>query len=98
MQKKYGKADFVAITLSMDNVREEKNPKERDLKKLKDRNANLINFFLDEDAKVAQEKLRYQGGLPMAYVFNRQGKWKLIDEGDVPKQVEETVQRFLKEK
>src|SRR5262245_29185142 len=99
MHNKYAKDGLVAITLSLDLVREEKMPVERGLMKLKERNVEVTNFIIDEGADLLKEKLRYEGGLPMVYVFNRSGKWKLFDGDDVKYDlIEQTVRRFLDEK
>ncbi len=98
MHKKYASQGLVAITLSMDFVRSVKNPVQKGLKKLQERNASLTNLIINEDESLLAEKLRYQGGLPMVYVFNRQGKWKLFDGEINYDTIEKTVQRFLQEK
>lgn len=99
MHKKYAKEGLVAITLSLDFARDEKTPVERGLKKLRDRKVDLINYIIQESPEFLKEKLRYEGQLPMIYVFNRQGKWKLFQYEDVNYQViDQTVKRFLQEK
>ena len=99
MHKKFAKDGLVAITLSMDLVRKDvKNPRENALKLLQKHNASLINLIVDDDPELLKEKLQYQGGLPMVYVFNRQGKWKLYELEIDYEEMEKTVERFLKSK
>jgi hypothetical protein len=96
MHKKHAKDGLVAITLSMDMANKLPNAEKNALKILQKQNVILTNLMINEDKKVLEEKLQYIGGLPMVYVFNRQGKWKLF-EGEVNyDEIEKTVERFLK--
>jgi hypothetical protein len=101
MHKKYAKDGLAAISVSIDELKD--NPegtKAKVLKFLKDQQAAETNFILDEPAEVMAERLHFQL-IPCVFVFNRQGKWTQFKTGDkevTAEDIEKLVVELLKKK
>src|SRR5687768_12559317 len=104
MQEKYGKQGFVAISVSADDP-SDKEAVEAARKILRDKKMTVTNYLLDEDSSVWQEKLKVIG-VPVVYVFNREGriekKWtENPPRGEEKKRAEELdrlVEQLLQQK
>jgi hypothetical protein len=95
MHKKYAKDGLVAISVSLDELKD----KDVALKFLQSKEATFTNLLLNDKVDWS-EKLHFFAP-PCYFVFNRQGKWVQfkaedgeINYGDLEKRVRE----FLKEK
>jgi hypothetical protein len=93
MQEKYGKEKFAAVSVSLDDPKEN-GTEEKVLKFLKEKKANFANVILNEKPEVWQKKLGFDGP-PCVFVFNREGKWKKfespVEYADVEKYVAELM-------
>jgi len=80
MHKKYAKDGLVAISVSVDPLKDdegksiEAEERAKVLKFLKKTDATLTNLLLDEPRELWQERLRIVG-VPTVFVFNRAGQW-----------------------
>src|SRR5690349_8481311 len=72
MHKTYASKGLVAISVSVDSM--EDGTRDRVLKFLREQDATLTNFWLNEEQEVWQKKFR-SDFVPFVYVFNREGKW-----------------------
>lgn len=102
LHKQFAKDGLAVISVSLDDLAD--NPDEtrgRVLTFLKKQGADFTNLLLDENSKVWQEKLRFDGP-PCYYLFNRQGKWTRFSsdsKSDVDYQaMDRLVEELLKEK
>src|SRR5690349_12302946 len=97
MHKKYAEKGFAAITVALDDPKNEKT-KASLLKFLKDQNATFTNLILDEKPEVWTKKLGIQS-YPYVFVFNREGKYKRFEAGDIDEDyanIEKLVVEWLK--
>lgn len=95
MHKKYGKDGLVAISVSLDEVKD----KEVARKFLESKQAAFTNLLLNDKVDWP-EKLHFFAP-PSYFVFNRQGKWVQFkgEEGEIDySAMEKLVRDFLKEK
>ncbi|HMF19811.1 MAG TPA: hypothetical protein VKE98_21580 [Gemmataceae bacterium] len=93
MHKKYGKDGLVAISISLDELRD----KDEALKFLVSKDAAFTNLLLDDGNW--RDKLHFFAP-PCYFVFNRQGKWVQFKGEDGPVDypgMEKLVREFLKE-
>jgi hypothetical protein len=80
MHKKYAKEGLVAISVSVDSLKDEDGKSIETEKKtevlnfLKKKDATMTNLLLDEPQEVWQARLRIVA-VPTVFVFNREGKW-----------------------
>src|SRR5262245_6618234 len=87
MHRKYAKDGLVAISLNLDAATDEDGKpnepaRKQALKFLREEGATFTNLMLDEPQTFWEAKLHAQG-VPMVFVFNRDGKWtqfKAIDD------------------
>jgi hypothetical protein len=94
MHKKYGKDDFAAVSVSLDDPKDAK-AQERVLEFLRKQKATFTNLVLDEKAEVWQEKLKFTGP-PCVFVFTRDGKYEKFESPDyaaIEKRVDELVKK-----
>jgi hypothetical protein len=81
MQKKYAKDGVVAISVNLDDPKED-GVKEKVKKFLVSQKATFTNLILDEPPEVWQKKLKFEGP-PCVFVFDREGKIaKKFDSGE----------------
>jgi thiol-disulfide isomerase/thioredoxin len=96
MQHRYEKDGLVCLSLSVDP------PKKREsaLAFLKEHNATIANYWIDEPEDFWQDKFD-TGGPPVVFVFDRQGKRAAKFESNnppfKPADIEKLVQQLLKE-
>ena len=93
MHNKYAKDGFAAISVSLDDPKDE-NARQRVLDFLRKQKANFTNLILDEKSEVWQEKLKFDGP-PCVFVFNRDGKRKQYTSPDYA-EIEKHVAELLK--
>ena len=77
MHRKYSKDGFAAVSVSLDDPKDERlmaNVR----KFLTNQKAAFTNVVLNEKAEVWQAKLKFDGP-PCVFVFNREGKWTKTD-------------------
>jgi len=97
MHKKYADKGLAVITVAVDDPRNEKT-KASLTNFLKRVNATFSNFILDEKEAVWQKKFGIEG-IPYIFVFNREGKYKRFEAGDIDEElanVEKLVVEWLK--
>ena len=99
MQKKYAKDGLVAISVSVDDVKDQES-RTRALEFLEKVKANdVMNLLLDEEAEVWQAKFKIDGP-PVVYVFDRDNrivlKLPVGDTGVDYAVIEQKVQELLK--
>lgn len=97
MHKKYAGQGLTVITVAVDDPRNEKT-KASLTKFLKTVNATFTNFILDEKEAVWTKKFGIEG-IPYIFVFNRDGKYKRFEAGDIDEElanVEKLVAEYLK--
>jgi hypothetical protein len=95
MHKKYAKDGLVAISVSLDELKD----KEVALKFLQSKDATFTNLLLNDTVNWS-EKLHFFAP-PCYFVFNRQGKWVQFkaEDGEINyADMEKRVREFLKEK
>jgi len=99
MHRKYGSQGFAAVSVALDNPKEE-NVKEAALKILKSEQMTFTNLLLDEDEEFWQEKLKTPG-VPVVFVFNRAGQHKKFEASDLDDggyaKIEKLVVEWLKQ-
>ena len=94
MHKKYAKDGLVAISVSLDELKD----KEVALKFLQSKEAAFTNLLLNDTVNWL-EKLHFSAP-PCYFVFNRQGKWVQFkaEDGEINyADMEKKVREFLKE-
>jgi len=94
MHKKYAKDGLVAISVSLDELKD----KEVALKFLQSKDATFTNLLLNDTVNWS-EKLHFFAP-PCYFVFNRQGKWVQFkaEDGEISyEDMEKRVREFLKE-
>ena len=94
MHNKYAKEGFAAISVSLDDPKDEA-ARQRVLDFLRKQKATFTNLILDEKSEVWQEKLKFDGP-PCVFVFNRDGKWKpymMPDYAEIEKYVAELMKK-----
>jgi hypothetical protein len=94
MHNKYAKDGFAAISVSLDDPKDEK-ARQRVIDFLRKQKATFTNLILDEKSEVWQEKLKFDGP-PCVFVFNRDGKWNKYtspDYAEIEKQVAELLKK-----
>jgi len=112
MHKKYAKDGLVALSVSVDKLVDEDSGQRIESKVLpkvlaflKQKEATLTNLLLDEPQEFWKKKLGVDFGVPVVFVFNRQGKWVRF-KGEAEKgaaeeldyaKVEDQVKKLLKE-
>jgi hypothetical protein len=97
MHKKYADKGFAAITVALDDPTNEKT-KASLLKFLQEQKAPFTNFILDEKPEVWSKKLGIES-YPAVFVFNREGKYKRFEAGDIEEgytNIEKLVVDWLK--
>ena len=83
MHNKYAPQGMTAISVALVNPQATpEKDKEVVLKLLKQEKAIFPNFYLDEKDELWQEKFK-SAGPPIVYVFNRDGKYKKFEGGDI---------------
>jgi hypothetical protein len=80
MHKKYAKDGLAAVSVSLDDPKDQK-ARQNVLDFLRKQKATFTNLILDEKSEVWQEKLKFDGP-PCVFVFDRDGKWKKFDSPD----------------
>ncbi|HZT79174.1 MAG TPA: TlpA disulfide reductase family protein [Gemmataceae bacterium] len=94
MQSKYGKEGFQAVTVNLDGP--DLKPKVE--KFLRDKKIDVLNLMLKEDPKVIEQRLHIEG-LPLVYVFDREGvREKKYPDGVEDEELEKLVEQLLKKK
>jgi hypothetical protein len=102
MHHKYKDQGLVLISVNLNDAHDDDDRKDT-LKLLKKYKLDVINVVLDEPQEVWKEKLRIRVGPPCMYVFDRDGKWRMLygeilqdDEGNVRHAVVEAlIQKLL---
>jgi hypothetical protein len=102
MHHKYQAKGLVVISVNLNDASDADERMET-LKVLKKFKLDVINVVLDEPQEVWKEKLRVKLGPPGLYVFDRNGKWRMLygatlldDEGNVRHEaVEALVKKLL---
>ncbi len=86
MHEKYGKDGLAALSVSLDDPKEDPKAREKVLKFLQDRGATFPNLMLDEDSDVWQVKLKISGP-PCVYLFDRDNHYvlKMSDDSGNPR-------------
>jgi peroxiredoxin len=79
MQRKYGKDGFVAVSVSIDNPKDQA-ATEAALQFLRSKNAEFTNLLLDEPFETWSEKLN-STLTPFIFVFDRDGRLAAKFEG-----------------
>ncbi len=98
LNRKYSRYGLVAISVNMDNIREQPEIRKAVEKWLRFFKSDVTNLILDEDFSAAGEKMHFTT-IPCIFVFNRQGQWKQFTEDRVQfDTIEKYVVRFLKAK
>ena len=99
MHHKYKAKGLVVISVNLNDANDEDERKET-LKVLTKYKLDVINVVLDEPQEVWKEKLRVRLGPPCMYVFDRNGKWRMLygetlldDEGNVRHEAVEALVR-----
>src|SRR6202011_1374928 len=77
MHHKYKAKGLVVISVNLNDANDEDERKET-LKVLTKYKLDVINVVLDEPQEVWKEKLRVRLGPPCMYVFDRNGKWRML--------------------
>jgi len=96
MQKQYGKDGLVCLSVNVDDA----DAKGDALKFLKAKQATFVNYWLDEESEVWQEKWKFKGP-PAAFVFDREGRRAAKFDTDTSKpqynveEVEKLVKKLL---
>ena len=93
MHKKYAKDGLAAISVSLDDPKDEK-AQQRVIDFLRKQKASFTNLVLDEKAEVWQEKLKFTGP-PCVFVFSRDGKYEKFESPDYA-EIEKYVADLLK--
>ena len=93
MHKKYAKDGLAAISVSLDDPKDQK-VRQRVIDFLQKQDASFTNLILDEKSEVWREKLKIDGP-PCVFVFNREGKLKKFDSPDYV-EIEKYVAELLK--
>ena len=93
MHKKYAKDGLAAISVSLDDPKDQK-VRQRVIDFLQKQDANFTNLILDEKSEVWREKLKIDGP-PCVFVFNREGKPKKFESPDYA-EIEKYVAELLK--
>ena len=93
MHNKYAKDDFAAVSVSLDDPKDEK-ACERVLEFLRKQKAAFTNLILDEKSEVWQQKLKFDGP-PCVFVFGRDGKSKQYTSPDYA-EIEKYVAELMK--
>ncbi len=93
MHNKYVKDGFAAISVSLDDPKNEK-ARQRVIDFLTKQKATFTNLILDEESEVWQKKLKFEGP-PCVFVFNRDGTWKQYAPPDYP-EIEKYVAELMK--
>ncbi len=94
MQNKYAKDAFAAISVSLDDPKDDK-ARQNVLEFLRKQKATFTNLILDEKSEVWQQKLKFDGP-PCVFVFDREGKWKqytMPDYAEIEKYVAELLKK-----
>lgn len=102
MHKKYGPDGLVVMSVSVEEMRQDKAEQEKVLEFLKKLDARFPNYILDEPSDVWAEKLG-TGLRPFLFVFNRNGRWKRfdandLDEDDGDRKVAKLIEDWLRAK
>ncbi len=103
MQQKYGPQGFAVVTVATEDTSDQR-PKEKVRasieKYLKSINASgFTNLVLDEKEEFWTKKLGF-AGIPYMFLFNREGKYKRFEPGDIEEEyanIEKIVAEWLKE-
>jgi hypothetical protein len=96
MHRKYSKDGFAAVSVSLDDPKDERlmaNVR----KFLTGQKATFTNVVLNEKPEVWQMKLKFEGP-PCVFVFNRAGKWTKFEPFPEYAEVEKLVVEYLKKK
>jgi hypothetical protein len=99
MHKKYAAQGLAAISVALDDPADQQ-AKDAVLKFLKKEKATFTNVILNEQPELWQEKLKSPGP-PFFYVFNREGKYKKFEGGDIDEDlgnIDKLVAEWLKQK
>ncbi len=98
MQRKYAAQDLVAVSVSLDDVKDAKVRAKVD-KFLQKQEAAFPNFVLDATDEEWQKKLDIQGP-PCVYVFNRDNRFvlKLVEEKVNYEVIEKKVEELLQQR
>jgi thiol-disulfide isomerase/thioredoxin len=98
LNEKYGTKGFAAVSVSTDSDPEAADTQAQVLKFLRSRKATFSNLLLNEKEDVWNEKLGNKG-VPIVFVFNREGQWvrKYTDDVDYAA-IEKLVLELLKQK
>ena len=97
MQRKYARDGLLAVTV---NVDEEKEQKDKAIKFLQQTPIPVVNVLLDENQEVSTKKLQVDS-FPTVFVFNRAGKYVRFPSEEklfTYKDVEKVAVDFLNEK
>jgi hypothetical protein len=101
MHHKYQARGLVVISVNLNDAADKEERKES-IKVLRQYKLDVINVVLDEPQAVWKEKLRVNLGPPCMYVFDRNGKWRMLyggtlqdDEGNVRHEVVEALVKKL---
>lgn len=101
LEKTYGKEGLVVLAVAMDNLHDKERKAEEIQKSIVDfvkyvKATNFVHFQLDIPADEWKTKFRFIS-VPSVYIFDRQGKWTMMDEPEMEK-VEQLVKDLLREK
>jgi peroxiredoxin len=99
MHQKYAAEGVVCISVSVDALKDQ----EKTLKFLTAQKANFQNFLLDEKWELWQDRWNLDGGPPITFVFDREGRRVSKFFNDAKNQyefedVDKVVQELLKSK
>src|SRR5262245_26212496 len=98
MHKKYAAQGFAVVSVAVEDDPRNEKIHASTLKFLKLINANYTNVILDEKSEVWTKKLGFEG-IPYLFVFNREGKYKRFEPGDIEEgytNIEKLVVEWLK--
>jgi hypothetical protein len=93
MHNKYGKNGLAAISVSLDDPKDEK-ARQRVIDFLTKQKAAFTNLILDEASEVWQNKLKFDGP-PCVFVFDREGMYKQYTAPDYA-EIEKYVAELMK--
>jgi hypothetical protein len=93
MHNKYAKNGFAAISVSLDDPKNDK-ARQRVIDFLTKQKATFTNLILDEESEVWQKKLKFEGP-PCVFVFDRDGTWKQYTAPDYA-EIEKYVAELMK--
>jgi thiol-disulfide isomerase/thioredoxin len=98
LNAKYGTKGFAAVSVSTDAQPEAADTQAQVLKFLRQKKATFTNLLLNEPPGVWYEKLHNEG-VPIVFVFNREGQWvrKYTDDVDYAA-IEKIVVELLNQK